>query len=76
MDRSEAYCRYKESSVQCPKVRKARSVPPTFIGNAVHIMRIATGAICTPDGEGKNPAAEQRWQAAQKAPKDRWRKRT
>ena len=62
MDRSEAYCRYKESSV----VRKARSVPPTFIGNAVHIMRIATGAICTPDGEGKNPAAEQRWQAARR----------
>jgi hypothetical protein len=44
-----------------PRGRKGEHRPADAIGNAVHVMRIATGQITddvpTPESEGKDPAA-------------------
>lgn len=44
-----------------PKGPKGEKRPADVIGNAVHVMRIATGEIeeelATPESEGKDPAA-------------------
>ena len=44
-----------------PKGPKGEKRPADVIGNAVHVMRIATGQITddvpTPEEEGKDPAA-------------------
>jgi hypothetical protein len=44
-----------------PRGPKGEKRPADVIGNAVHVMRIATGEIedvrPTPESEGKNPAA-------------------
>jgi hypothetical protein len=44
-----------------PRGPKGERRPADVIGNAVHVMRIATGEITedipTPESEGKNPAA-------------------
>jgi hypothetical protein len=44
-----------------PRGRKGERRPADVIGNAVHVMRIATGQIedeiPTPESEGKDPAA-------------------
>jgi hypothetical protein len=44
-----------------PRGRKGERRPADVIGNAVHVMRIATGQIedeiPTPEWEGKDPAA-------------------
>ena len=44
-----------------PRGPKGERRPRDVIGNAVHVMRIATGQITddvpTPEDEGKNPAA-------------------
>jgi hypothetical protein len=44
-----------------PRGPKGERRPADVIGNAVHVMRIATGEITddspTPDSEGKNAAA-------------------
>lgn len=44
-----------------PKTPKGKKRPADVIGNAVHVMRIATGEITedipTPELEGKDPAA-------------------
>jgi hypothetical protein len=44
-----------------PKGPKGEKRPADVIGNAVHLMRIATGQITedvpTPESEGKDPAA-------------------
>ena len=44
-----------------PRGPKGERRPADVIGNAVHVMRLATGQITddvpTPEDEGKNPAA-------------------
>lgn len=52
-----------------PKGPKGEKRPADVIGNAVHVMRIATGEIdeelATPESEGKDPAAASRWKRSE-----------
>jgi hypothetical protein len=53
-----------------PRGPKGERRPADVIGNAVHVMRIATGQIedeiPTPESEGKDPAAAARWKGARR----------